>query len=87
MMKMVLLYLVLKNDIALMLGFNQLWLSEILTLQCFILTYLIMLTYLLCICVLHRCKYSIRDECLLKEYSIGFLPSVESCASNLELNL
>lgn len=55
MMKMVLLYLFVKINAALMLGFNQLWLTEILTLQCIIL----MLTYLLCVCVLRLCKYSI----------------------------
>lgn len=61
MMKMVLLYLFVKINAALMLGFNQLWLTEILTLQCIILMYLITLTYLLCVCVLCMCKYSITD--------------------------
>lgn len=62
------------------------WLTEILTLQCFIFKYSIVLSYLLSVCVLYMYKYNIADWCLSKEYSVGLL-SDENYASNLELNL
>lgn len=56
----VLLYLLVENDASLVLGFNQLWFTEILLLRYFM---SIILTFISCVFVLYMCEYIITGCC------------------------